>query len=176
MRITSIMYTGTMGRTVKADTREIVLAPSESTQTVMVVTVQDYLNKLLDQSAFAVSMMAIVQETGQIHTDTDECRLLKPNVTIEVSTPIVVNQAFQIQLKAINPLPVYLTNCKFLVDGPGLLLAREVPCRDVPPRGQVKASLTLRPWRSGERTIIAHFQAQELHDVQGSKVVYVNDK
>ena len=50
----------------------------------MTVSVQDYMSKLLDQSAFMVSIMAVVQETSQIFTATDECRLLKPNVIIEV--------------------------------------------------------------------------------------------
>ena len=51
----------------------------------MPVTVKEYLGKLVDHCNIKISCMAHVMETKQYFVETDDFRLLKPDLVVKVS-------------------------------------------------------------------------------------------
>jgi len=153
----------------------IIAEPEKDTMAQTLVTVREYLPKLLDQAAFLITCFAKVNETGQIFIQSDDFRLRMPDIKLNVADDhaLIANKPFTLHAELKNPLPVQLTNCKFIIDGPGLIEAKEIPCKLIVPHGTAKVSCQVNPWKAGQRTIIAHFASAQLQDVDGSLTVTV---
>lgn len=46
---------------------------------------EEYLDKLVDMALIKISCMVRVMETNQFHCEEDDFRLIKPDITVEVS-------------------------------------------------------------------------------------------
>ena len=54
----------------------------------MTILAEEYLDKLVDMAHIQMSCMVEVKETNQYHCQTDEFRLLKPHLNIQVTSSI----------------------------------------------------------------------------------------
>ena len=50
----------------------------------MRITGEEYLHLIVDQVAFKISVLAMVEETKQVYADHDDFRLRRPDLEIEV--------------------------------------------------------------------------------------------
>ena len=64
--------------------RESVLMYFSEGKVTMEVKATDYLDKLVDMCLIKISCMVRVQETNQFHCESDDFRLLKPDISIQV--------------------------------------------------------------------------------------------
>uniref|UniRef100_A0A914WEB6 Transglutaminase-like domain-containing protein n=1 Tax=Plectus sambesii TaxID=2011161 RepID=A0A914WEB6_9BILA len=174
LRLSAAAYTGEQGRKIASETCTVDIKPGERYSVVLLCSVRDYQEKLKGELAtFVVSTVARVAETGQVFTAMDDLHLKLPDVEIEMLEQPLLNEPFKAVLKVANPLPITLTNCSFIVEGPGLLSANKIACSDIPSRGIARVPITVTPWKDGERTIIAHFRSKQLQDVNGSVTLFV---
>ncbi|XP_072046501.1 protein-glutamine gamma-glutamyltransferase K-like [Amphiura filiformis] len=161
-------YTGVLADKVKKERRSVVVAGSQSTEALFKVKVDDYVDKLVDQSSMKIFLLGRVKETKQTLVDQEDFRLRTPNLDLSVSnTKLKVNQEFTVDIALKNPLPRTLTKCTFNLEGAGLQKPKVINLNNVSPRAEVKQKVTLKAQKPGRRTLIVDFDSDQLSQVHG---------
>ncbi|XP_076766977.1 hemocyte protein-glutamine gamma-glutamyltransferase [Xylocopa sonorina] len=171
----SVYYKGIKAHLVKRASGNFVLQPQASEQLRLRVTVDDYLDKLVEYCNMKLYCIATVVETNQTWADEDDFQVLKPNIVVKIEGEPTVGNPSTISLSFKNPLKRTLTECRFNYAGPGLTRNKTLAFRDVEPEEDVYVEHQLVPQKAGPQTIIATFTSKELVDVTGSTVVEVFD-
>ncbi|CDW53736.1 Hemocyte protein-glutamine gamma-glutamyltransfer ase [Trichuris trichiura] len=141
-----------------------------------VLSLNDYLSRSGDTFTFTIMVRATVQQTEQVFVESRDMVASAPNITIHVLEPLMVGKSSEIEFNFSNPLPVTLTGCKFIIEGPGVVETVDVPCKKIPPRAYAKARHTVKPYREGtQRVIIARFSCDQLKDIHGAVGVAVGN-
>ncbi|GAB1865095.1 Hemocyte protein-glutamine gamma-glutamyltransferase [Camponotus japonicus] len=169
----SVYYTGVKANLVKRASGDFALQPNAVEQLRLSVTVNDYLDKLVEYCNMKLYCIATVKETRQTWADEDDFQVLKPNINVKIEGEPVVGQPSTIILNFKNPLKRSLTNCQFNYAGPGLSRNKTLAFRDVEPEEDVYVEHQLVPQKSGEQKIIATFTSKELVDITGCATVDV---
>ncbi|XP_003692323.1 hemocyte protein-glutamine gamma-glutamyltransferase-like [Apis florea] len=171
----SVYYKGIKAHLVKRASGDFVLEPHASEQLRLTVTVDDYLDKLVEYCNMKLYSIATVVETKQTWADEDDFQVLKPNIVVKIDGEPTVGKPSIISLRFKNPLQRILTDCKFNYAGPGLTRNKTLAFRDVDPEEDVYVEHQLIPQKAGSQKIIATFTSKELVDVTGSAVIDVLD-
>lgn len=169
VRIYAALYTGAMGRSVRIETSVLRISKNSTKQEKIQVTCREYLEKLLDQGCFTITVFGECQETNQKLALTDAWCLSFPSISIKVDGNSELNNISSVNLSFVNPLPVFLTNGRFVVEGAGLTKPKIVSCKGAPPNCWVSACMEMGPWESGSKTLVARFIADQIMDIHGSK-------
>ncbi|XP_043498995.1 hemocyte protein-glutamine gamma-glutamyltransferase-like [Polistes fuscatus] len=172
----SVYYTGVKANLVKRASGDFILQPNANEQLRLTVTVDDYLDKLVEYCIMKLYTIATVKETKQTWADEDDFQVLKPNITVKIEDDPILGRPTTITLSFKNPLQKTLTNCKFNYAGPGLARNKILPFRDVGPLEEVYVEHQLVPQKPGEQKIIATFASKELVDITGSATIEVLDE
>ncbi|XP_031364851.1 hemocyte protein-glutamine gamma-glutamyltransferase-like isoform X1 [Apis dorsata] len=171
----SVYYKGIKAHLVKRASGDFVLEPYASEQLRLTITVDDYLDKLVEYCNMKLYSIATVVETKQTWADEDDFQVLKPNIIVKIDGEPTVGKPSIISLRFKNPLQRVLTDCKFNYAGPGLTRNKTLAFRDVDPEEDVYVEHQLIPQKAGSQKIIATFTSKELVDVTGSAVIDVLD-
>ncbi|XP_071559341.1 hemocyte protein-glutamine gamma-glutamyltransferase [Temnothorax nylanderi] len=171
----SVYYNGVKANLVKRASGDFVLQPNAVEQLRLSVTVDDYLDKLVEYCIMKLYCIATVKETRQTWADEDDFQVLKPNIDVKIEGEPAVGKPSTITLSFKNPLKRILTNCQFNYAGPGLSRNKTLAFRDVGPEEDVYVEHQLVPQKSGEQKIIATFTSKELVDITGCATVDVLD-
>lgn len=171
----SVYYKGIKAYLVKRASGDFVLEPYASEQLRLTITVDDYLDKLVEYCNMKLYSIATVVETKQTWADEDDFQVLKPNIVVKIDGEPTVGKPSIISLRFKNPLQRVLTDCKFNYAGPGLTRNKTLAFRDVDPEEDVYVEHQLIPQKAGSQKIIATFTSKELVDVTGSAVIDVLD-
>lgn len=172
----SVYYTGIKAHLVKRASGDFVLQPNASEQLRLRVTVDDYLDKLVEYCNMKLYSIATVVETKQTWADEDDFQVLKPSITVKIDGEPVVGKPSIISLRFKNPLKRVLTQCTFNYAGPGLTKNKTLAFRDIEPEEDVYVEHQLIPQKAGAQKIIATFTSKELVDVTGSAAIDVVDE
>ncbi|XP_003707216.3 hemocyte protein-glutamine gamma-glutamyltransferase-like isoform X1 [Megachile rotundata] len=172
----SVYYNGVKANLVKRASGDFVLQPKATEQLKLTVTVDDYLDKLVEYCIMKLYCIATVKETRQTWADEDDFQVLKPNIAIKIDGEPVVGRPSTISLRFKNPLKRMLTECKFNYAGPGLSRNKTLMFRDVEPEEDVYVEHQLVPQKPGPQKIIATFTSKELVDITGSAAIDVLDE
>ncbi|XP_043278187.1 hemocyte protein-glutamine gamma-glutamyltransferase-like [Venturia canescens] len=172
----SVYYNGVKANVVKKASGEFTIHPNASEQLRMSVTVDDYLDKLVEYSIMKLSVIATVKDTNQTWADEDDFQVIKPTIKVEIDGEPVVGRPATITLSFVNPLKKTLTNCVFNYAGPGLSKNKKIQFRDVAPEEDVRVEHQLVPQKAGPQKIIATFTSKQLTDVTGSAAIDVYDE
>ncbi|XP_068986824.1 hemocyte protein-glutamine gamma-glutamyltransferase-like [Bombus flavifrons] len=172
----SVYYTGIKAHLVKRASGDFVLQPHASEQLKLRVTVDDYLDKLVEYCNMKLYSIATVVETKQTWADEDDFQVLKPSITVKIDGEPVVGKPSIISLRFKNPLKRVLTQCTFNYAGPGLTRNKTLAFRDIEPEEDVYVEHQLIPQKAGAQKIIATFTSKELVDVTGSAAIDVLDE
>jgi transglutaminase 1 len=167
MRLDTTLYMGNSPHKVKTEHMIVMVPPNSEATAQMSVRVREYMHRLQDQASFLITAMAHVKETGQLFITSDDFRLLKPDISIKFDGKARVGNAVKVHLELTNPISVQLTNCKFILDGPGFTEPKEISCRSVMPHGLAKVNTEVKPVKAGAQTLVAHFTSSQLSDVDG---------
>lgn len=171
----SVYYKGIKAHLVKRASGDFVLEPHASEQLRLTITVDDYLDKLVEYCNMKLYSIATVVETKQTWADEDDFQVLKPNIVVKIDGEPTIGKPSIISLRFKNPLQRVLTDCKFNYAGPGLTRNKTLAFRDVDPEEDVYVEHQLVPQKAGSQKIIATFTSKELVDVTGSAVIDVLD-
>ncbi|KYN29601.1 Hemocyte protein-glutamine gamma-glutamyltransferase [Trachymyrmex cornetzi] len=169
----SVYYTGVKANLVKRASGDFVLQPNATEQLRLSVTLNDYLDKLVEYCIMKLYCIATVKETRQTWADEDDFQVLKPNIDVKIEGEPVVGQPSTITLSFKNPLKKTLTSCQFNYAGPGLSRNKTLTFRDVGPEENVYVEHQLVPQKPGQQKIIATFTSKELVDITGCATVDV---
>ncbi|XP_033202581.1 hemocyte protein-glutamine gamma-glutamyltransferase [Bombus vancouverensis nearcticus] len=172
----SVYYTGIKARLVKRASGDFVLQPHASEQLRLRVTVDDYLDKLVEYCNMKLYSIATVVETKQTWADEDDFQVLKPSITVKIDGEPIVGKPSIISLRFKNPLKRVLTECMFNYAGPGLTRNKTLAFRDIEPEEDVYVEHQLIPQKAGAQKIIATFTSKQLVDVTGSAAIDVLDE
>ncbi|XP_014477785.1 PREDICTED: hemocyte protein-glutamine gamma-glutamyltransferase-like [Dinoponera quadriceps] len=171
----SVYYTGVKAHLVKRASGDFVLQPNAVEQLRLTVTVNDYLDKLVEYCIMKLYCIATVKETRQTWADEDDFQVLKPNIDVKIEGEPMVGKPSTITLSFRNPLKMTLTDCQFNYAGPGLSRNKTLAFRDVGPEEDVHVEHQLVPQKAGEQKIIATFASKQLVDITGCATVNVLD-
>ncbi|XP_060601328.1 annulin-like [Ruditapes philippinarum] len=149
-KISSVSMNGKESKTIRAE-----------------VPVNDYLSKLTDGCMFGVSCMLMVHETKQTFVYNDDMRLRKPHLTIEAPSNARVGEKFKVKVSVKNPLPVTLTNCKLVIEGPGNQKPKTVNQSNVEKGKMFEYMFELTPVKAGKKDIIVVFNSTQIEGVDG---------
>ncbi|KFD60136.1 hypothetical protein M514_27688 [Trichuris suis] len=176
LRVGSVHSASRNSIKVKHERAVLSFGPNETRKFSTVLSLNDYLSRSGDTFTFAIMVRATVQQTEQVFVESRELSASVPNITIHVLEPLMVGKSSEIEFNFSNPLPVTLTGCKFIIEGPGVVETVDVPCKKIPPRAYAKARYTVKPYRQGaQRVIIARFSCDQLKDIHGAVGVAVGN-
>ncbi|XP_043468472.1 hemocyte protein-glutamine gamma-glutamyltransferase-like [Leptopilina heterotoma] len=171
----SVYYTGIKANIVKRASGSFALQPHSHEQLKLTVTVDEYLEKLVEYCIMKLYAIASVEETRQTWADEDDFQVLKPSIDVKIEGELVVGKASIITLSFKNPLKKVLTNSKFQYAGPGLSKNKTIEYRDVAPEENIYVEHELVPQKSGPQKIVATFTSKQLVDITGSISVDVEE-
>ena len=83
--------------------------------------------------------VATVKETQQTWSAEDDFIVEKNTLQLDIRGPknLIVDQAFGLEIKMINPLNKYLTDCRLTIEAPGFTNGpRTVRIKDIGPKEQ----------------------------------------
>ncbi|XP_017784889.1 PREDICTED: hemocyte protein-glutamine gamma-glutamyltransferase-like [Nicrophorus vespilloides] len=172
----SIFYTGVRAHVIKKSEGEFRIKPKSTEVLRMVVTSEEYLDKLVEYCILKLYAVATIVETGQVWADEDDFQVQKPKININLPDGVQINAATKITMSFRNPLQQVLTKCKFNLSGPTLLRNQILHYRNVKPGVMVKIAINIIPLVPGEQKIVATFSSKELLDITGSAKVKVFDE
>lgn len=94
--------------------------------------------------------VATVKETQQTWSAEDDFIVEKNTLQLDIRGPknLIVDQAFGLEIKMINPLNKYLTDCRLTIEAPGFNAPRTVRIKDIGPKEQFVHIEELGKWRS----------------------------
>lgn len=171
----SVYYTGIKANIVKRASGSFALQPHSHEQLKLTVTVDEYLEKLVEYCIMKLYAIASVEETRQTWADEDDFQVLKPSIDVKIEGELVVGKASIITLSFKNPLKKVLTHSKFQYAGPGLSKNKTIEYRDVAPEENIYVEHELVPQKAGPQKIVATFTSKQLVDITGSISVDVEE-
>ncbi|XP_018576112.1 hemocyte protein-glutamine gamma-glutamyltransferase isoform X2 [Anoplophora glabripennis] len=170
----SIYYRGNTANDIKKSRpSSFKLKPGQEDTLSMTITPGEYLDKLVDHNFIKVYAIATVEETKQTWSEEDDFTLILPQMTLnvpgqcKVGEPCVVSFSFQ------NPLNIPLTECVYVVEGPGHQKPRTIKFRNVNPKEVVTETETFTAKKKGERKIVVNFTSRQIHNINASTKVQI---
>lgn len=170
---TIVFYTGVPVCQIKSETFTIEAPEASGGEVKMEVAVKEYLNKLVDLCNIKISCMAQVMETKQFHCASDDFRLLKPELDVDVPMQVQVGEPYCVTVSFTNPLPTSLTNAVFTLEGAGLQKPVKIKQKNVPSKKEATMKTTLTARRIGKRELVVGFDAKEIASVTGQATINV---
>ncbi|XP_015904318.1 hemocyte protein-glutamine gamma-glutamyltransferase [Parasteatoda tepidariorum] len=171
----TVHYTGITARKVKRARGTFTLKPRQKEELGIEVTVDEYLDKLVDYAFLKIYAISTVKETQQTWADEDDFQVEKPTLRIEVEGTPKVHRRFRIRISFTNPLKRRLEDCALTLEGPGLAAPFRIMIPDVEAERNMSHEETLIPIKPGPRKITVIFSSRQLIEVVGSKQVIVQD-
>ena len=119
--------------------------------------------------------MVRIKETDQVWTGEDNFILEKPKLDIRIlpDTPRI-HRPSKIYIRFINPLDHDLTRCTFSVEASGISLPKQKhKFKNIKAKEKVDFELEVTPNRTGQTTIVATFNSNELYNIIGSRKISI---
>lgn len=169
-------YTGVPTQTLHCNKGKVLVGPNQTTVYTLDLKAQDYLNKMIDDGKLKIYAHATVDETKQNWANSDFVELDKPDLIVTLMTPgAQVGRPLVVDVSFINPLAVTLTDCKLMIEGPGVERTKIIQIRDVKPNDVISEVVALRPRRGGIREVMATFSSKQLVGVNGSVEIQIDE-
>ncbi|XP_044595670.1 LOW QUALITY PROTEIN: annulin-like [Cotesia glomerata] len=168
LRVDVVLYTGKVGGPVKTFETDRIIKPGSFEVVKLDVSWEEYGPRMLDQSAFNIACLANVKDTNFEYYAQDDFRVVKPIIDVDRQSEAVVDYPLEATASFINPLPIPLTNGKFLIQGPGLDTQLKIRVnKDILSGEKASCKFSMTPKFAGRSTIVAKFYSKELDDVDG---------
>uniref|UniRef100_T1J2C6 protein-glutamine gamma-glutamyltransferase n=1 Tax=Strigamia maritima TaxID=126957 RepID=T1J2C6_STRMM len=175
VKLESMLYTGAIHKLIKNQRITMGIEPLETREFEVTVRPREYVDKLIDQASMVTSALLIVQETRQVFPIERPFRFKLPDIDLETSDVLWVNQPNKVKVKFSNPLNMALTNGKIMIEGPGFNRHAIHHIENIKPRAAIEEYIDIIPTKNGALTMIASFCSTELRDVIGSKFINAED-
>nr|XP_006824931.1 PREDICTED: hemocyte protein-glutamine gamma-glutamyltransferase-like [Saccoglossus kowalevskii] len=163
----SVRYTGVRVHEIFKNKEEFTLAAEETKFHKVVISADEYRDKLTESATLKFFVLAGVRSTGQTFTGHYDYQLTRPQLNVEVPPEVRQKDSFEVQLSFTNPLPKLLQECLFRLESPGMEGHMKIKYRDVAPSGEALLRVKLIAKRPGTRQIIASFHSKQLTGLTG---------
>jgi transglutaminase 1 len=171
IQVEVVYYTGVVSSVLIAKQEKFPLDAFEKHTLNLRILADEYLDRLVEQSALKVFVHGSVKETRQAFADEEVFRLCTPDMDVKLVEPAVseirIGSKVKVELQLKNPLDKNLTNCEMTVEGPGLIVATVLKTSNVGPGDTLTQTVEFAPSRSGHRSLIATFESDQLSQVTG---------
>lgn len=136
----------------------------------------DYLNKIATDATIAVFCKATVRETGQRYFKKETFTVDRPNVVIHTPNSVNVNEEFPVEFVFTNELSIPLTECRLIIDGPGVHSVHPVKLhKSTITAGEcIKQTMMFKAHVAGVKELVAQLHTRQLQNVTGSADVQVS--
>jgi len=169
-------YTGVPTQNLNSNKGKVMIGPNQTTVYTLDLKSQEYLVKMIDDGKLKIYAHAHVEETKQNWANSDFVEMDKPDLLVTMMTPgAQVGRPLVVDVSFVNPLAVTLTDCKLMIEGPGVERTKIIQIRDVKPRDVLSEVVALRPRRGGIREVMATFSSKQLVGVNGSVEIQIGD-
>lgn len=176
LAISPVYYTGAVtdaSKPMKFQSFDIDIDPVKTKEAVMLVLVDDYINKIVEQVTFEISVYTSVKETEQEYATRELYRLVRPDLIITAPSTAKVAERVTVKVKLESPMPKPLTECEWDIEGAHLTKPIEIKQDDMEPFEHVEISVDITPMKAGKREIVASFTSRELQDVTGAHAIEI---
>uniref|UniRef100_A0A8C5R492 Transglutaminase-like domain-containing protein n=1 Tax=Leptobrachium leishanense TaxID=445787 RepID=A0A8C5R492_9ANUR len=154
VRFASIMYTKEMVKEILCQKYTVHLEALEEKEMHLYLTYDQYKNAITVENL--IQMVAVLQNANGIYLLSRAVAVLKsPPLVISTRGNPVFNQTLGVEVQFYNPLTEYITNCRLMVEGSGLL--RTPLLIILPPLQPMHTSTTkldVLPYRPGARYLM----------------------
>ncbi|XP_070559596.1 protein-glutamine gamma-glutamyltransferase K-like [Ptychodera flava] len=137
----------------------------------MAVYFEDYKSFIRDHTALKFFIVA-VRKTPQRHEIAlqDEIMLQTPTLKMTVADPSKLkrDEEFTMEISFTNPLPIYLTDVRFTLEGLRFQQTKTIQHGDIGPENDIKVNFNLTPKLAGRKVLVANLESKELHGVSGA--------
>jgi len=169
-------YTGIPTENLNSNKGSVVIDAFQTTVYTLDLRANDYLDKIVDDGKLKIYAHAHVQESKQNWATSDFVELDKPDLFLTVMTPGAhVGGVLVVDITFMNPLAKDLTDCKLMIEGPGVERTKIIQIRDVKAGMVLSEVVALRPRRGGLREVMATFNSKQLVGVNGSVEVMIEE-
>uniref|UniRef100_A0A3B3YSH4 protein-glutamine gamma-glutamyltransferase n=1 Tax=Poecilia mexicana TaxID=48701 RepID=A0A3B3YSH4_9TELE len=133
-----------------------------------------YSKYMVDCQTMNISAMITDLQNDETFLAANRVVLKDPPITITVSDEARVNQILSVLVTFMNPISETLTDCSLTLSGTGLIdWEQRVKLEDLMPNKKMCVELSIVPYRSGERTLLADFDCAAFRDIKTSCVINV---
>lgn len=168
LNVDVVTYTGKVGDSVKTNNYEVSVTARNTHEVKLKVTFDEYIKRLLDQSAFNISCLAKVKDTNYEYSAQDDFRVRKPDIKIALQGVAKQGKEILSDVYLENPLPIPLRKGEFCIEGPGIEKQLKLKIKsDIPPGGKAQGQFKFIPPYPGRQNLAAKFESKELDDVDG---------
>ncbi|XP_072377096.1 hemocyte protein-glutamine gamma-glutamyltransferase-like isoform X2 [Diabrotica undecimpunctata] len=171
---TSVYYMGTTANDIKKTKGAIKLAPHQKQTVRLDVYPKDYLEKLVDHFFVKIYAVANVTETKQVWSEEDDFTLTLPDIKINAPHTAKVGQHCEVKFTFHNPLEIPLTQCSYVLEGPGVTKAVSTKHVDVKAKETITVSASFTAKNAGVKKIVVNFTSKEIHNIHGSTNITVS--
>uniref|UniRef100_UPI003AAC1342 protein-glutamine gamma-glutamyltransferase K-like n=1 Tax=Centroberyx gerrardi TaxID=166262 RepID=UPI003AAC1342 len=175
-QVAVMYYTGVHKATVRKDTTEVELLPSEVKSLEWTLEYKDYQDQLVDQAALMLTLSGRVTETQQVLAMQFSFRLRTPDLIIKPIGEAMVGAKMAAEISFTNPLPRVLKGVIIHVEGLGLLSARKIAFGDIGSRASKTLTEHFVPTLPGPRKLLASLDCKQITQVHGVTDIMVQEK
>jgi len=169
-------YTGVPTQNLHSNKGKVLVGPNQTTVYTLDLKALDYLPKMIDDGKLKIYAHCTVAETKQNWANSDFVEMDKPDLLVTLMTPgAQVGRPLVVDVSFVNPLTTTLTDCKLMIEGPGVERTKIIQLRDVKPNDVVSEVVALRPRRGGIREVMATFSSKQLVGVNGSVEIEIEE-
>ncbi|XP_058679185.1 protein-glutamine gamma-glutamyltransferase K [Ammospiza caudacuta] len=168
LSLCAVRYTGVAGAAFRQEQHRRTLPPAQEDTVTMTVAYAEYQPHVGDQDALKLTVVAAVQETGQVLAKELLVRLHTPELTLTLLGPAVVGQEVPVQVVFQNPLPEPLTGASLRMEGAGISCPKPVSLGSVGAGQTLRLSQSVTPLRAGQRRLAATLESAALPPLTGS--------
>jgi hypothetical protein len=140
------------------------------------LTVDEYLSKRVEFGNFRVVGFARISDTNETFASEQTLELQQPSLDISFdgNLELFEEKDSHINVSFTNPLNVTLTDCRLTLKDELLFELHDEALSDVAAYQKVRLEVPIQPQSSGNSTLIAVVNCEQLYDVHGSVSYFVN--
>lgn len=167
MTLMSAFYTGISKQKVTAKEEIVKLLPKKEVEFQLPVEFKEYEDHLCTNAAFSAFVNCKVTETEQCFVTVEKFELQMPELDITCPEKMKKTDEAEMVISFTNPLSVNLTNVVLNIEGARIVPPTVIRERYLPPNGKLVKSVTLKPSRRGNRSIVCNLDSDQLKGVEG---------
>uniref|UniRef100_A0A3B5PRR5 Protein-glutamine gamma-glutamyltransferase E-like n=2 Tax=Xiphophorus maculatus TaxID=8083 RepID=A0A3B5PRR5_XIPMA len=174
INVQAMTYTGQPKGNIQNEVVQKQLLPGKDLTFPIQIPYLSYSKYMVDCQTMNISAMITDLQSDEIYLASDRIVLKDPPISITVSEEARVNQILSILVTFINPISETLTGCTLTLSGTGLIdWEQTFKLEDLMPNKTMCVKLSIVPYKSGERTLLADFDCAAFRDIKTSCIINV---
>ncbi|XP_044077572.1 protein-glutamine gamma-glutamyltransferase 5 [Siniperca chuatsi] len=173
--VQAMRYNGSPSVTIKTEVKEETLQHGRDLSIPILVPFLAYHKHMMECDSMKVSALVTdKQKPNNTYLAQYDVVLLDPPISVTVSSSARLNQEASGEVVFMNPVDETLKDCTLTLTGSGLLNEDiKVKLSDLKASNRIRVAFFFSPYKTGQKTLVAHFNCSTFRDVKGSCSVFV---